>query len=249
MHGKGAKSIKSALWDLEGTEITVLEVSEDICRTSGKSAQTAKLSKGWDAADAINEGWEKSDILDLIAHFAGKSGQNPPLNKPEKPAFEGMELWHTPDKTTFATLCIDGHAEHWDLGSSHFRNYLSFQHFQSEGKALSQTALEDRRRTLAGEALFAGKEHPVFTRIGARDGETFLDLGSGGARKAVLKPSVAAPPARGSDGPTAKANPIPCAWDELAPVLVWEWLDHEEFLAAAATSAVEDKHFDVQSCG
>ncbi|MGH1457883.1 MAG: hypothetical protein ACRBBT_03180 [Paracoccaceae bacterium] len=184
-----AIAVKSALNDLEGTQTSVLEINEDICRKTRKSAETgghlspigAEMSgipKGWDAADAINEGWEKSDILDLIAHFVGKSGQNPPLNKPEKPAFEGMELWHTPDKTTFATLCIDGHAEHWDLGSSHFRNYLSFQHFQSEGKALSQTALEDRRRTLAGEALFAGKEHAVFTRIGARDGETFLDLGS-----------------------------------------------------------------------
>ncbi|MGR3649500.1 MAG: hypothetical protein ACU0BJ_13855 [Shimia sp.] len=43
---------------------------------------------------------------------------------------------------------------------------------------LSQSALDDQRRMLQGNALFGGEEHPVFNRIGELGRTLYLDLGN-----------------------------------------------------------------------
>lgn len=42
---------------------------------------------------------------------------------------------------------------------------------------LSQSALDDRRRTLEGQALYGGEEHQVFYRVGVIGRTLYLDLG------------------------------------------------------------------------
>ncbi|MEP3892480.1 hypothetical protein [Pseudophaeobacter sp.] len=171
------------------------------------------LFKGWDAADAVAEGWTRKDVENLF-----NSAKCPPLQIMEIPekattSVDSMELWHTPEKEAFASICIGIHVENWALDSAHFRNFLSYQHYQIDGKMLSQTALEDKRRTLAGEALFGGSEHPVFTRIGHLDGCTYLDLGDkewttvrvGGDGWETLK----RPPIRFQRSRSMQALPIP----------------------------------------
>lgn len=118
---------------------------------------------------------------------SAKSGENRTKADGPKPAnscnnrselSNNLVLWHTPEKEGFATLSIAGHQEHWALDSSFFRNFLSHEHFKAERKMLSQSALEEQRRTMIGEALFDGSEHAVFTRIGQTRDTLFLDLGN-----------------------------------------------------------------------
>ena len=78
---------------------------------------------------------------------------------------------------TYASVPVKGHLEHWPTNSPMFKNYLSFHHYQKEGKMLSQSALDDQRRTMEGEALFGGAENPVFNRIGELGRSLYIDLG------------------------------------------------------------------------
>jgi len=85
------------------------------------------------------------------------------------------ELFHTADQQTFATIVVDGHAETWSLRSSGFRLWLLRRFHLATGKIPSSQALQDAIQTLRGQALFDGKEHPVFTRLGEHEGAIYLD--------------------------------------------------------------------------
>lgn len=123
------------------------------------------------------------------------------------------ELWHTSQRESYATLSLGGHEEHWPLESTHFRNFLSYEHFQSEGKMLSQSALEDQRRALQGRALFEGYEHPVFTRIGTLGRSLYLDLGNADWQAVAITTEgwqvVNHPPARFQRAASQQALSIP----------------------------------------
>lgn len=133
---------------------------------------------GWDAADAVAEGWTKEPIDILLSKAVPFEAEadNP---KPE-PAFDmgNIEFWHTPEKEAFATLKVSNHFENWPLGSATFRSMYSREHYLTEGKYLSQTSFEDRRRAMMGEALYGGNKHKIFTRIAGQGKSIFLDLGN-----------------------------------------------------------------------
>ena len=140
--------------------------------------RSPKYVKGWDAADAVAEGWGKSEIDALLSHAITFNAANDNAEpKPVKPAPKSLELWKTPEGETYASIPIKGHLEHWPTNSPMFKNYLSYRHYQQDGKMLSQSALDDQRRTMEGEALFGGAEHPVFNRIGELGRSLYIDLG------------------------------------------------------------------------
>ena len=89
---------------------------------------------------------------------------------------EHLELFHTADQETFATVEIDGHEENHRLNTKAFRSWLSFHFFKTEGQMPSTQALQDAVGTLEGKALFEGEEKEVFIRLAAKDGKIYLDL-------------------------------------------------------------------------
>ena len=89
---------------------------------------------------------------------------------------EHLELFHTADQGTFATVEIDGHEENHRLNTKAFRSWLSFHFFKTEGQMPSTQALQDAVGTLEGKALFEGEEKEVFVRLAAKDGKIYLDL-------------------------------------------------------------------------
>lgn len=134
--------------------------------------------RGWDAADAVAEGWTPKEIDQLLALAE-------PYVEPEAPDSEAeagdlgiVELWHAPDGAPYATIEREGHREHWPIESKHFGSLLSLQHYRAEGKAPTPTALDAEKRRLTGEAVHDGEEHPCFTRIGQLNGALWLDLGT-----------------------------------------------------------------------
>ncbi|MDQ3713825.1 MAG: DUF3854 domain-containing protein [Acidobacteriota bacterium] len=89
---------------------------------------------------------------------------------------EHLELFHTSDQETFATVEIDGHEENHRLNTKAFRSWLSFHFFKTEGQMPSTQALQDAVGTLEGKAMFEGEEREVFVRLAAKDGRIYLDL-------------------------------------------------------------------------
>lgn len=89
---------------------------------------------------------------------------------------EHLELFHTADQETFATVEIDGHEENHRLNTKAFRSWLSFHFFKTEGQMPSTQALQNAVGTLEGKALFEGEEKEVFVRLASKDGKIYLDL-------------------------------------------------------------------------
>lgn len=165
-----ASEVLERLAKLPNTRARFIEFAKDTDDGDLDNSPKSSKIKGWDAADAIAEGWGRAELDKL---FLPKT---PDVNSPT--SSDNLDLWHTPDKEAFASIRRGNRLETMALDSSDFRNYLAFSHYQAEGKMLSQTALEDRRRTLLGEALFLGPERRVYTRIASEAGRIHLDLGN-----------------------------------------------------------------------
>jgi len=89
---------------------------------------------------------------------------------------EDIELFHTPDRMTFAVIKQDGHTETWPLESRTVKDYLARRYHEKTGSAPSSQALQDVLNVLRGHALFAGREEPVYTRVAGYGGKIYLDL-------------------------------------------------------------------------
>lgn len=188
-HDEAGQKYEKSLKELLGKNITNHIVSLPIgsvwCMKFIEKIENSRFFKGWDAADAVAQGWSKADVENLLqtAQNVANNGTTLPKDAqnytPQQSAIlADIELWHTPQKDTFATISTNGHQEHWPLESAYFREFLSYQHYQSEGKMLSQSALEDQRRMFFGKAIFDGEQHPVFNRIGEIGRTLYVDLGT-----------------------------------------------------------------------
>ena len=178
---KYASAVATALLERHATTAQIIPITPDTLRSvmNAEEPIADTLCKGWDAADAISEGWKRPAIeklLSLAVPYVAKS-----LAKKEKisaaPDLGIVELWHCDNQVPYATIQKAGHFEHLPVNSTQFKNLLSHTHHKAEGKIPSATALDDKRRTYAGEALFEGKTYKVFNRIGTQGPALYLDLG------------------------------------------------------------------------
>tara|TARA_R110002110_G_scaffold415747_1_gene654755 strand:+ start:1687 stop:3750 length:2064 start_codon:yes stop_codon:yes gene_type:complete len=203
----------------------VVPISETLLRSVALRSEAERdgnpptYCKGWDAADAVSSGWSKAQIDDLLSYAEPLAPANAnvepsaPSNAAPSPVPTDIEVWKTPDGEPYATLRVDGHFEHWPIASTTFKNFLYYQHYQATEKMLSQSALDDQRRTYEGQARFAGDTHPVFNRIGTLDRTLYLDLG-GADWKAVAINSegwqvIDHPPARFTRAKSMQPLPLP----------------------------------------
>jgi hypothetical protein len=88
-----------------------------------------------------------------------------------------LELFHTPDQFTFASIPVDDHFEVWPLRSENFRNRMRRWYYLKHGKAVGSEALKDALGILDGEALYDGPEHATPVRLAEDQGRIYLDLG------------------------------------------------------------------------
>lgn len=202
------------------TETAIIPISPAMLRNIYVGADSPyTLPNSWDAADAIADGWGNAEIDKLLSfavpHDVANTNSKPSTSQATSAPSptNDIEVWKTPEGEPYASLNHNGHLEHWPLGSSTFKKFLSYQHYQSEGKMLSQSALDDQRRTLEGQALFGGGEHRVFTRIGEIGRTLYIDLG-GADWKAVAVTSegwqvIDQPPARFRRSSSMQPLPAP----------------------------------------
>lgn len=101
---------------------------------------------------------------------------------------EGIELFHSPDGTAFATIENGVHRETWPLRSRTFRNWLSGMHWRAYRSVAGSRATEDARGILEARAMFEGPELAVAVRLAEYNGRVYLDLGRGDWEAVLVGP-------------------------------------------------------------
>src|SRR5262249_12495831 len=113
---------------------------------------------------------------------------------------QSADLFHTPDRTCFADVDVNGHRETWPIRSKGFRHWLTHQFFKSEHTAPNSDALQSALNAIEAKARFDGPEREVCVRVGGFDGRLYLDLCDETWRAVEIGPDgwqvVSAPPIR-----------------------------------------------------
>lgn len=160
---------------------------------------------GWDAADALADGWSPERVRDLVAAAgpverpataapsvsiapeaeAAAPGDDAGRRGPGRPSMQDVlldlaaeyELWHTPKKDTYASMRVDGHRENWRLRSDAFVQRLRLRAHEATGRIPSKSNLEEVIGLLEARAIAYGQCQAEWLRVGRRDGNFYLDLG------------------------------------------------------------------------
>ena len=89
---------------------------------------------------------------------------------------KGAKLFHSPDRTPYATAPVAGHFETWPVQSVAFRQWLAHMYYREHEAAPNSQSLRDAIDVIAAGAQFDGPEEPVFVRVGESDKKIYLDL-------------------------------------------------------------------------
>lgn len=89
---------------------------------------------------------------------------------------EDVELSHTREEKTHATLRVEDHGETLPVEGKRFNQWLRRRFYEDVGKAPGATVLQSAVDTIAAQALFEGHEEPVFRRVAGHEGAVYLDL-------------------------------------------------------------------------
>jgi putative DNA primase/helicase len=158
---------------------------------------------GWDAADCLEQdgGQKLADQLLFKAVSAveamqkthistgstpfnsvepdkkGGGRKRPPARNTLVELADGCEFWHDPEKKAYATVPMGDHTEDMALDSSSFGLWLLHRDHEV-GLYASEQVHKDTLRVLKAKAIFDGKCHQVFRRVGfGEDGRFYYDLG------------------------------------------------------------------------
>jgi putative DNA primase/helicase len=192
---------------------------------------------GWDAADALTEGWTTERAAELVAAAAsaerittdnstagdrdektdngsaGGSRKRTPQRDVLIGLTEFVELWHDANRTAFATFPVNDHREHWPVRSREVRIWLSGQFYEKTGAAIGGQALEDGIRILEARAVNEGLEHECFTRTGRFGGMMYVDLGDASWRAVEITTAgsrvIEKPPLKLMRSPSMRPLPAP----------------------------------------
>ena len=158
----------------------------------------ADVKVGWDAADAVADGWTPERAAEFVAaavaNGAGQERRCRAWRRQSEPdatsghrrtpqrdvliaLTEPVELWHDANRIGYASFPVNDHLENWPVRSRDFRMWLSGRFFEETDGAIGGQALEDGLRILEARAVNEGPLCECFTRTGAADGKMYLDLG------------------------------------------------------------------------
>ena len=124
----------------------------------------------------------KKNVSNVSKASKGSKPKAKPAPKPEPPetfemseALDALELFHDPDGTPYATYEYDGRVRTAAIRSSEYREFIEHSAYR-QGIVLKNSEVKDIIRRHRAQALFDGKEHPVFLRVGEHGGNIFVDL-------------------------------------------------------------------------
>jgi energy-coupling factor transporter ATP-binding protein EcfA2 len=91
---------------------------------------------------------------------------------------QGMELFKTSSGDPYASYKYDGRRETARIGGNRFEEYLRILFYRSEGRAISDSALQSAISTLGATAKYDGEEQEVHLRVAKHGGNIFIDIGN-----------------------------------------------------------------------
>src|SRR6266568_7673061 len=100
-----------------------------------------------------------------IAELNGKVRRRAPTQVETLIELGEAELFHTPDKTAYADIYVDGHRETWEISSQGFSDWLDHRYFQEMDGIPSPEVRKSAIRHLEGRARFKGPEREVHLRV------------------------------------------------------------------------------------
>ena len=144
----------------------------------------AGVAEGWDAADALAEGWTAEHAAELIAAAAPASASRAAAGGGRKPAardwllglIDDAELWRDFDGVAYVTIAVDGRRENHRITSRDFKNWLVLRAHWA-GVVLGSEAIELATRLAEALALARGPCHSTWRRVAEHEGSIYLDLG------------------------------------------------------------------------
>lgn len=102
--------------------------------------------------------------------------ETPAVDATVPPLGETLDLFHTHQKESYATIQVNSHRENWALQSKEFRELLEHQYYKMTGTMPSSKTITNDLRILEGKARFEGPELPVHLRIAEMEDRIYLDL-------------------------------------------------------------------------
>jgi len=93
-------------------------------------------------------------------------------------ALENIELFHTPNDESFASIKINGHCENILVDSKLFRKFLMRLYYKRMNGVLGGQALKDAVDFLSAKALFDSPELALHLRYAEHEGAIYIDLGN-----------------------------------------------------------------------
>ncbi|MEP3428347.1 MAG: hypothetical protein ABJN98_06695 [Roseibium sp.] len=170
------------------TRVTTSEAASAVILSPPEEA-----SQGWDAADALEAGWTSEQTVEFVNQAAETetsqlktpkktAGRKPRSSSKKKKrgsvldAAENAVLWHSPQKQAFATVPVNGHAEHWPLESRSFKRWFSARINERSVRIPSGQSISDALRILEVKALEDGPCFQPFIRSGFDGDACWLDL-------------------------------------------------------------------------
>jgi hypothetical protein len=128
---------------------------------------------------------------------------------------EEVELFHSPERTGFADVEINGNRETWRLRSREFKQWTARRFFEETESAPNSEALHSALNVIEARANFDAPERNVHIRVGGLDGQLYLDLGDRMWRVVEINTTgwrvIDRPPVRFRRAPGMKAMPVPVA--------------------------------------
>jgi putative DNA primase/helicase len=184
-----------AIWpdaDFAGTEYAN-EVASQLLAVGVASVRLAvpdrDVKSGWDAADAVDDGWNEARANAFIAAAVDRTpdanrddgrGGGDRKRTPQRDILIActnvVDLWHDANRIAYATYPVNGHLENWPIRSRDFRMWLSGRYFEETESAIGGQALEDGIRILEARAVNNGPLCESFIRVGHQAGRLYLDL-------------------------------------------------------------------------
>jgi len=93
-----------------------------------------------------------------------------------KELLKEIELWHTEEGVTYASIIKNGHTEHWPTKSKAFRQWVAKSYYDATGKLLANQSLNDFLFALEGKGLHDGPQYSLYIRVAEHDGSIYIDL-------------------------------------------------------------------------
>lgn len=151
----------------ETADSTTFEHVEEMPAVAGEQATEA----AGEPTGAGAEGRGKASVATLLVALA-----------------QQLELFHTPDKTAYATLPIDGHLETHRIRDRDFSHWLRDGYDTHYGRVPGAQAMADAIATLEARAQIKGRAEEVYVRVAGQDGAIFIDLGDAAWRAIEVTP-------------------------------------------------------------